>query len=764
MRIIYSKTPEGMEIEKIKDISKECSILYDTARLLYSRNIDTPVKAKEFLNPDKTSFHSPFNFKEMPLAVERIKKAKENGESVLIFGDYDADGVCATTILYYCLKQYGITARTMIPEREEGYGLNLETISALSSEEKIDLIITVDCGISDYALIEKIKESGTDVIVTDHHEPPEILPNTIKINPKIEDSGYPFNCLCGAGVAYKLGYALIGDKADEYLDLVAIATIADSMDLVGENRCLTAEGLKLLNGKNIRKPLALLLGDNNGKPVTSQTVTYGLAPKINAGGRLGDARSVLALFLTENEEEMANIAERLKSYNSDRQGIVDEIYRQARQKIIDENLSSDAVIVVADDEWKSGVVGIVASKLVEDFSRPAIVFAGHDGKYKGSARSIEGVNVFDLISECKDLVVAYGGHSQAAGVTVEKESLNAFRRSLITAIESKGDLDTERKYYAEWNIEEEVSVRFAREIETFEPFGAGNRRPVFTVSAKGVNSTPLKVGSPHYNFSTPYIEMLDFKGECRVKSLSYPISKKLLFELNFSTFRGVDSVKGIIKAVVPETTDLKSIRLYVVDNELKKIAEGDGEMRILPAMPKDLNKSQEGAIYFISDVENLKFYPQLKHADVHVFDVGVQGVTNVVISPVCVPEWAKTVVYLDVPLKYLQTQVKSVCKFDYAGFNFVNSLSVDRSVFAEYFGKILANAGREFKNPVDFYNKNVKSPLDTEEQAMQYLFCFEVFSELGFFYVSGGVLRRDARVQRPLNDSRIYKRISDLQG
>lgn len=764
MRIIYSNPPEMVEIEKIKEIASKCGILYDTARLLYSRNIDNPIKAQEFLHPDKSGFYSPFKFKEMPRAVERIKQAKERGEGVLVFGDYDADGICATTILYHCLKQFGITAKTMIPEREEGYGLNIETIQNIQKESKIHLIITVDCGISDFALIEKIKQMGIDVIVTDHHEPPEILPDTIKINPKIADSGYPFNCLCGAGVAYKLGHALIGDRADEYLDFVAIATIADSMDLVGENRCLTAEGLKLLNGKNLRRQFAYLLGDTNGKPVTSQTVTYGLAPKINAGGRMGDARSVLSLFLTDNETEMSKISELLKAYNTDRQAIVDEIYRQARQQIIDKNLSSDAVILVANDEWKSGVVGIVASKLVEDFSRPAIVFAGHGDTLKGSARSIEGVNVFDLISECKDLVVAYGGHSQAAGVTVEKVNFENLRARLITACENKGDVDTERKIYAEWNIEEEVSVRFAREIELFEPFGAGNRRPVFTVSVKAVQSTPLKLGSPHYTFTTKHLEMLDFKGEVRVKPLSYPINKKLVFELNYSTFRGMDSVKGIIKSVIPETADLKSIRLYVIDNELKKIASDDGDIKVLPAMPKDLSRTVEGAVYFISDVENLKYYPHLKHADVHVFDVGLQGVINVVVSPERVPEWAKTAVYLDVPLKYLHTDVRSVCKFDYSGFNYVNNLSVDRTVFAEYFGKILANAGREFKNPVDFYNAYIKSPLDTEEQAIQYLFCFEVFKELGFFYVSGGVLRRDSRIQRPLDQSLIYRRISDLQG
>lgn len=764
MRVIYSAVPSERDERIIKDISNRCGILYDTARLLFTRNIDTVEKAQAFLHPDKTQFHSPFNFKEMNAAVERVKKAKDNSESVLIFGDYDADGVCATTVLYNCLKEYGVIADTFIPERDEGYGLNIQTIADKNAQNKIDLIITVDCGISDNETIEKIKSMGIDVIVTDHHEPPEVLPSVIKINPKIEDSGYPFNCLCGAGVAYKLGYALIGAQADKYLDIVALATVADSMDLIGENRALVYEGLKLFNNGSVRKQFTALLGDNNGKPITAQTIAYGLAPKINAGGRMGDARSALKLLLAESEEEITKIGELLKNHNANRQVMCDEIYRQAKEKIANENLAYGSVLLVAGDEWQTGFVGIVASKLVEEYSRPVIVFAGHDGKYKGSARSVDGINIFDAISEVKDLVEGYGGHAQAAGVTIEKENLSILRTRLNEVVDGYRERDTERKIFAEWNIESEISLRFAREIDALEPFGAGNRRPSFTIRVKGVNSTPLKIGSPHYTFRTPFIEMLDFNGESRVKTLAYPINKKIVFEFNVSTFRGIESVKGVVKAVLPEVEDKNAFRLYAIDNELKKIVGEEVLVKVLPAMPKDFHTSNDGVIFLISDAENLKHYPQLIHADVHLFDMVSQGSVNVIVSPERIPTWAKTAVYLDVPLKYLPTDKRSVCKFDYTGFNFIEELSVERSVFKEYFNKIVANAGKEYKNAVDFYNSYIKSPIDTEAQAIQFLFCFEVFSELGFFYVSGGVLRRDARAQSPLDGSQIYKRISDLKG
>ena len=272
MEIIYGKTLTAEEVSLVKSISKECDILFDTARLLFYRKIDTPIKAKKFLNPDKKWFNNSFDLSGMQDAVDRIELAKARNENVLIFGDYDADGVCATTVLNFCLKEYGVkNLRLYVPERDEGYGLNVETVSTLNAEVKIDLLITVDCGISDFDKIETLKGLGIDVVVTDHHEPPEVLPDCIKINPKLDGQSYPFDGLCGAGVAYKLGCALIGDSADKYLDFVALATVADSMDLVDENRDIVACGLKLYNNPStLRLAFHYLLGENN-KTVTAQT-------------------------------------------------------------------------------------------------------------------------------------------------------------------------------------------------------------------------------------------------------------------------------------------------------------------------------------------------------------------------------------------------------------------------------------------------------------------------------------------------------------
>ena len=259
MRIVYGKTLSAEEENTVGKIALECGIMYDTARLLFYRNIDTVEKAKKFLKPSKAHFNNEFLLDGISQAVSRIELAKSRRERVLIFGDYDADGVCATTVLFNCLNDFGIEADKFIPERELGYGLNVNKVKDLVQEYGSSLLITVDCGISDYEKIEEIKRLGVDVIVTDHHEPPEVLPDCIKINPKIQGQAYPFKELCGAGVAYKLGHALIGNKADEYLDYVALATVADSMELIGENRDIVAEGLKIFNSAAIRLPFVYLL-------------------------------------------------------------------------------------------------------------------------------------------------------------------------------------------------------------------------------------------------------------------------------------------------------------------------------------------------------------------------------------------------------------------------------------------------------------------------------------------------------------------------
>ncbi len=757
MEIIYGKQLTSEQFKICQQIAVECGILTDTARLLLYRGIDSVSKAKAFLSPSKARLHNPLLLSGMKEALMRIEYAKQNGQSVLIFGDYDADGICATSVLYYCLKDFGINARTAIPEREEGYGLNLDKITNLHAEQSIDLIITVDCGISDGEKIEQIKNMGIEVIVTDHHEPPEEAQRCIAINPKLENQKYPFNGLCGAGVAYKLGYALIGEKANEYLDFVAIATVADSMDLIDENRDIVYEGLKLLNKISPRPQLAKLLSENTAKTVSSQTLAYTVAPRVNAGGRMGDANLALKLFLSQNEREIFDYTAKLGEYNLLRQAECDKIYKQSKAIITAENLENDRVILVSGEGWSAGFIGIVAAKLVEDYCRPVIVFAEQDGKLKGSARSIEEINIYDAICSAKDLLIGFGGHSQAAGVSVEKSNLSALRTALNKFVEqSKISFDVEKKVHAEWNIDGEFSLRFAKEIEMLEPFGVGNKRPLFTTEIGVVNSRPLKSGSIHYSYRTDALEMLDFNGGGNVFTLSLPINKKVLFEVNLSVYKNKPSLKGYSRHVIADYGDFSKLKPYVFANQLEQL-KLDGNAKLTTINKKDLEAYKKvGTLFAVSDADNLSKYPELNDLSISLFTAeNKNSLPCVVIAPNSVNDGFKKIVYLDRPLSFYQGSAQCYLIDGENGFNALDEISVDRAIFTENFVRLKSLIGKDFNNVAEFCLRFI----DINE-AYQYIFATTVFMELGIFGEKNGKFIFNGNVKNPLTNSKVYSKIS----
>ncbi len=760
MKILYGKTLDEREKQIVNKISLECGIMQDTARLLYYRNIDTVEKAKRFLSPGKYAFHDPYLLSDMEQAVRRIRKAKERNENVFIFGDYDADGVCATSVLYYCLKEFGIIAKTVIPEREDGYGLSVKIISELNNRQRIDLIITVDCGISDGEKIKELNKLGIDVIVTDHHEPPENLPDCIKINPKLSGQDYPFNGLCGAGVAYKLGYAIIGDNADKYLDFTALATVADSMDLVDENRDIVVEGLKIFNSDKIKTVFKYMLGENNRQITAQQTLAYTLAPRINAGGRMGDANTALRLFISEDKNEILDLTEKLNEYNVARQAECDRIYKEAKQKILAKGNEDKSVILVGDEKWGAGFIGIVAAKLVEDYRRPVIVFAGHDGYFKGSARSIEGINIYEAICATKDLLIGYGGHSQAAGLSVTKENFDKLDCALNELIGEKIlQIDTTPSIFAEWNIQKPISIKFAREIDLLEPFGVGNKKPLFTTVVNGVTAYPLKSGSPHYSFKTDVLEMLDFNGESDVFPLSLPIEKTIVFEINLSVFKNRESLKGYTRCLVPNFNDFSAIDLHIFENNLKQL------LTDVTPTKNDVYEKVElrtgfKTLYVVSDPKTLKKRYTLSKISTYLFEPDNKTTENcIVVSPNGVPEGYERVVYLDKPMQRLNFCGETIFDCDEIGYKALDKVSIDRSNFARVFSTLKERCRKPFANASDFYFKYVN-----DGDGYNFIFATVVFIELGIFKVENGVLIYDDKIKNPLTNSKVYSKICIIKG
>lgn len=759
MIIDYGKTLSKEDVIQINKIACECGVMFDTARLLYYRNVDSVDKAKKFLNPSLNNLHSPYDFFQMKYVLERLNRAKENSESVLIYGDYDADGICATTVLYNCLKEYGITPRFTVPEREQGYGLDYEKILSLHKEKNIDLIITVDCGISESENVEKLSNNGIDVIVTDHHEPPEQLPQCLIINPKIKNETYLFDGLCGAGVAYKLGYALIGEKANKYLDFVAVATVADNMPLIDENRDIVWAGLKLFAPNKIRSVFKYLITESD-KKVTAQTLAYQIAPRVNAGGRMGDALSSLKLFTCENEQEIFDLAVKLNNYNMMRQTESERVYRQAKDLIRKNKLSELPIICVYGEDWSSGVSGIVSAKLVEDYNRPVIVFAPQEDNLKGSARSIDCINIHMLISSVEQYLLSFGGHSQAAGVAVKRENFDNFYKAIVNKMQEEySNAKLEKSILSDWEIDKPISFEFASEINLLEPFGVGNRKPLFSTKVNAIKASPLKSGSPHYTFETKAITMLNFNGESDVEVLSLPIDKTVLFEINLSSFKGRESIKGFVRKIVPEYRDFSNVRLHVIRNELLKLSNS-GFVQEPLGYHADLIKKGYGVLYVINDIQNLSKYNNSDNLSISLFyPESHSGENCIVVSPRTIPEEYGKVVYLDKPMAPINSQVKTfVVDIPVDNFNY-NSLKTDRESFAFVYNFLTNLCGQVYLNSADLvYNRK-----DITEDTL-FIFATEVFFELGFFSVENGYLKKNPNVKNALTNSKLYSKILNIKG
>ncbi|MCC3376942.1 single-stranded-DNA-specific exonuclease RecJ [Cohnella sp. REN36] len=457
-------------------------------RLLAARGWTDPAEARRFLEAGPQQFHDPFGMKGMREAVARIRQALDAGEYIRVYGDYDADGVTSTALMTRLLRRLGARFDTYIPHRSrEGYGLNAGAID-LAAEAGVKLLITVDNGISAVEQIAYARELGIDVVVTDHHEAPPVLPDAAValVNPKQPDCTYPFKGLSGAGVAFKLAHALIGEPDLSLSDLAAIGIVADLMPLTDENRAIVKLGLAEMNRRpspGIRA-LAAICGAEPGR-LSSGRIAFGLAPRLNAGGRLAEADGAVRLLVAEDDEEAERLALALDQLNRERQQLVDETVVEAEaawQRRIAENGGVPLpVIVLAGDGWNAGIAGLVASKLVERHYRPTVVLA-HDpetGKCKGSARSIDGFDLYAALRECADEMEHFGGHQAAAGMTIRRdkvEALEAKLGALAAAWLTAEDWTPKKKADLRCQAAE-LTLEAAEQLSALEPYGNGNPTP-----------------------------------------------------------------------------------------------------------------------------------------------------------------------------------------------------------------------------------------------------------------------------------------------
>lgn len=497
-------------------VARECSLLPLTAKILVNRGLTERDEITAFLDKDSMPIHDPFLLADMDKAVARIETAIAEKQRVCIYGDYDVDGVTSTVMLYQYLCSRGLECEYFIPERiSEGYGLSLPVIEKMKG--RVDLIITVDTGVTAVAEAEYAKSVGIDMVITDHHSCRETLPNAVAVvNPHREDSVYPFRNLAGVGVVFKLLCALEGSTErilDLYSDIIAVGTVADVMPIIDENRRITGIGLKRLAETDNYGLLALMRRagivkyGKRVKKVTSATVGYVLAPRINAAGRIACASRAVELLLTKNENEADIIAEELCEINKLRQATEQKIYEQAVE-MIEGSYLDDRFLVLAYDGWHQGVIGVVASKIAERYSRPCILFSLDGDTAKGSGRSIKGFSLMDALSACGDLLLEYGGHELAAGLSIERsmidafrEKLNAYAAPLLNA--SNSALPLEIECTAKFS---DLCERGIDELLRLEPFGLSNPQPVLMLKNVTIHDiVPLSQGK-HLRFRVGGVE------------------------------------------------------------------------------------------------------------------------------------------------------------------------------------------------------------------------------------------------------------------
>ncbi len=491
-------------------LSRDINVSMPIARALCNRGVSGFDEAREFFRPDLDFLPSPFLFRDMRKAVNRIVKAVEAGEKILIYGDYDVDGTAGTALLYLFLRSQGAEVAYYINDRfSEGYGLS-EAGVVHAAELKASLVITVDCGIMASREVRLFADKGIEVIVCDHHEPDDLPPAYAILNPKVPDCGYPFRELCGCGVALKLihGFSESAGKSQEewqqFIDLAAIATAADMVPLEKENRVFMHKGMELLQKtprEGIREMLALIGVEPRALGMTQ--IAFGIAPRINAAGRMHTARTAVEWLIAGSRDEARLHAVELDRLNAERRQTDAGMLKSAEAMVDGHFASYCSSVVLYHEDWHLGVLGIVASRLQEKYYLPTVIMGRREGVVKGSVRSVQGLNIFDVLRQCGHFLEHFGGHDAAAGITLKPEKIPGFRKQFDRICSEKLTLDQRRK---ELLIDsplslESVTGKFLNVLRQFGPFGQGNREPLFLSTNLRLSGLPRLLKGKHVKFA-----------------------------------------------------------------------------------------------------------------------------------------------------------------------------------------------------------------------------------------------------------------------
>ncbi len=757
----------------VDDMAKEFGVLPSTMYLILSRGLSNKEEIKAYLETGELI--DPFLINNMKELCERIHLAKQLGDKVLIFGDYDVDGVSATAIMLKTLNRMGIDADFYLPNRYvDGYGLTCEVIDKVEKKFSPDLIITVDCGISCAKEVEYAKQKGIEIIVTDHHEIPEELPNCVVLNAKIEGQKYPFRELCGTGLAYKISEALLGQKkAEEFLPIAAIATIADIVSLTGENRTIVKRGLKMLDKLPIGVKAMFKENKVSLSNPTSTDIAFKIAPKINSSGRMGDAGDSLQLYLTHDPVEVKKYIEKIKGHNSKRQELSAKIMEDCEKAIEKMDLSKTRVICLASKKWDQGILGIACARLVEQYNRPVFLFSQVDDCLHGSGRSIDDINIHELLSSLQDILETFGGHTMAAGLTLKREHYEDFcNRVNSFAFEKVSDkVFIPIKYYDLDVKSEEITDTFLQELSLLEPFGCGNPRPKFRISAENVEVLPRKYCPQHCDIKIGDLQLVYFNFAKKFNALNFARYKSFIFE-----FQGTGK-SGVVSDFDSGCFIVDNAHLFTYPVQYEQLCFADNRPSTFSYYPQSellnfvANTQVFGTAFVAYSAYDFVNFSKQYSKDT-IFHVGIcdefcVGYNSLLLSPVGT-EWAKNfsrIVFLSPVLDegfIAELNQKTKAKIflpmerQLDVQRYVN-LDLSRETFGKVFKALVGKSYNKCYSIFDLYQQKCKGKVSFDTFYVGFL----VFKELGLIKVENDmfITINQTNLKKQLTESVLYNKL-----
>ena len=770
------------DADKIDYFTNELGLNRRVVELLLSRGIASKEGILEFLSP--TIFHNPFSLKGMQELLDRVFLAKQLGDSVLIFGDYDVDGVSATAIMLKALKIFGIKANYYLPNRYvDGYGLTNEVIDKIYDKFQPNLIITVDCGISCYQEVEYAKNKGIDICVTDHHEIPEILPDTICVNPKLANQEYSFKGLCGTGVAYKFAEALLGrEEAEQFLPIAAIATIADIVPLLDENRTIVTKGLKLcerylpIGLKMMFKEYDISLFKPN-----STDISFKICPKLNAPGRMGDAVDALKLYLETDPVKIVKIIEKIKNHNTKRQELCNKIYQDCERALAKVDLLPQRVICLASKVWDKGVLGIVCSRLVEKYHKPVFLFAQEGDMLSGSGRSIDDINIHQLLSSLKDILITFGGHSMAAGLSLKREKYEEFVQKInsFALNQINDEVFIPIKYYDQEITAEEITPEFVKALSVLEPFGCDNPRPKFKISANEIEICPMRKFPQHANIKIGSFTLTYFNFLTNFNKMTFARTKSFIFEFQGGGIKAlVDSFDGGSFIVEDAYKKLNAIEL----NQLVIDGKGEAQFKLYPQkellefVSKTTTTIFGTAFVTYSCFDYVDFAKNYNTQGIYNFNIYSDreiGYNSLLLSPKGI-SWAKNftkIVFLSPVLdtKFISA-LNKISKADIyipfekqSSFKHFVGIDLSREEFGRIYKALSVKAGKAVYNVFQLYD-GINALQDISFQ--NFYGALLVFNELGLIKITENdlvTIYLDRKTKKDLQQSKIYNKLWALK-